>query len=838
MSDLKEKHSSSKVLGRYFTNIEPYSAEHIQDIEKFARLLETLQESQKSINDKRAFAEIGIKIRDLNDYLLKNDMTLNDREKKQINAIAGSSSAPSVAKRMIEDLIYKIRQRIERELQYQREKDAFEEEIYELQDTGLKIVNWFRMTLFAFEYGTITLFSHNLRFSALSLLQEKGHALVNSLVKGIRPLLDSHYYLFSIREYNSLELFLHLAAALEKIKAIDYRSSYESEEIAGQMEDFSIWYLTLIKNCHVAEAALEKAYKIRKAPHGFWGDFYDFTGKPIYRNRHVKLTDFEEITGTISGVLKSYYSTRLGVLARTFNQLLYLSKTDGELEIKKKLFTGSALADMEKNRKEQNSLQEKSQKRFDELNRILMDYIPRGKELSVKLLMKSFKTPVPQWKKECEKRPMLCIRKLVEAYIQHFIDPILDNHIKLVYDNREFTHYFESNHSLVGIARSVNLVEFDLVGSKDKDFGSLETPEGASSQQLIYSLTAIELPKSALDSRMVLARTILQKISNKSYQLALALHELITKYYDLKKLAQADVTENYDFFFNAEIKKQAPLHFFGLVQKEKVTLQDFMESACAVAFYLADFLNNSGVETIKKERDALLRQMEKEENKDHVVEQKPREQESHEEGEEVSSEIDRLYRDPITGLWNYQYLVDQILPRYYDDEEKYRHGDVRFVFICEIDDFVHYNTLWGHDVGDEILAKVTHVLCEHFNATGENADTVIARYERDMIVGYIQSESLSAVVDSLVKIRKDINALIFNTSEGEEIANIALKAGVYQERKGSHFLMNIKIVRAIMRLANMSKTNMVGFTTDQHRIIYDKDFDSYGNLDGDIITVV
>jgi len=60
---------------------------------------------------------------------------------------------------MIEDIIYKIKTRYEAQKKKLNDERENEKEIEELHTSKNSIIDWFRLTKFAFEYSTITLFS-------------------------------------------------------------------------------------------------------------------------------------------------------------------------------------------------------------------------------------------------------------------------------------------------------------------------------------------------------------------------------------------------------------------------------------------------------------------------------------------------------------------------------------------------------------------------------------------------------------------------------------------------------------------------------------------------------
>ncbi|HOO71238.1 MAG TPA: diguanylate cyclase [Spirochaetota bacterium] len=811
----------------------------MHDIARFNRLLDNMQDVQKSSEDRKAFVEIGTLIRDLNSFLLKNDVNLNAEEENEISAIAGSKLSPALSKTKIEDVIYRIKQRAEREISLRKEREALENEIKELNNAKLRIIDWFRVTKWALDYGTISLFSHKLKRSSLNYLQKRAYELICSLVKGIRPVLDQEYYLLSVLEYNSIELLLQVHNSLEQIRAIPQRELYSSPDILAEMDDFTNAYVTLVNNAAMTERALKKGFKKVKAPHGFWGDFYEFLGSPLHHSRPVKLPEYDRITKTVGGVLFSYYTSQSGVIVRTINQAAFISKVSGVLESSRKRLTRGAIQNADSGSKQKASSDENVTNRFEELDRIISLYIPKGAEIAERLIKYDLKMPLQQWAQECETKPMLRIKKIVDDFIHFFVEPLAANSVVPFYDNREYPDYFEKIGQLKSVLKNFSLMDFDLVGTKEKDFTALPLPQNSTAKQLIFTLTRLEIPKASYDSRMVLAQSILQKIANASYQLALILNDFIKKYYNNKKFIQQDVTANYDFFIGAAIRLRGAGKVFAIIRKENLTLAEFLERGCSIAFHISDLLNHEGIEASLKEREILEKKLKEGEvpvsetgdtyefpdNKDVL-------------GNKFLEELDQIYRDNLTGFWNFQYFQEQVAPKVYDDQARYQMKDTRIVFLLEIDGLKKINELWGHSVGDRILVKISQIILKHANSDQRDPGDLLIKYEGGAILGYLNNRTLSSAVDMLVNIRKEVNGLDMEDDNNNDIGIISIRAGVYQEWSGTDYLNNIKITDIILNCANAKENNMIGFMRDQNRIVSEKDIGIGGDLPEDILTAV
>ena len=68
-----------------------------------------------------------------------------------------------------------------------------------------------------------------------------------------------------------------------------------------------------------------------------------------------------------------------------------------------------------------------------------------------------------------------------------------------------------------------------------------------------------------------------------------------------------------------------------------------------------------------------------------------------------------VYRDDLTGLWNFRYFREY-LAREIDRGERY--SPVLSLIMVDIDDFKHYNDRNGHEVGNQALATIARLLAE------------------------------------------------------------------------------------------------------------------------------
>jgi len=91
-----------------------------------------------------------------------------------------------------------------------------------------------------------------------------------------------------------------------------------------------------------------------------------------------------------------------------------------------------------------------------------------------------------------------------------------------------------------------------------------------------------------------------------------------------------------------------------------------------------------------------------------------------------------LIRDPLTGCYNRRYL-EQLEDQH--DLERAALGAI----VVDIDNFKHYNDLYGHAAGDEVLIKVARFLTRH-----ARAEDAVIRIGGDEFLVILAGESVEA----------------------------------------------------------------------------------------------
>ncbi|MCP4133407.1 MAG: diguanylate cyclase [bacterium] len=823
-----------------------FPEEHVSDVEKITRFLEKVKNSRKTSSDKRAFNDLQVMCNSFQQYLKKQQILLERIDKKEIMAITGAAVDVSMKKRMIEDIIVRVKERSEADTRQKLAKLDMDKEIAELQPSRSFLRNWLRLTRFAFKYRTITLFSHKYKDTNLAKIRDKVMVWQNLLERSILNILDSEHYTLSTMEYNALRLILDLRTPCVDIKNIPYDRDYIPKDIAIQMDAFARIYFTLVKNTALVEVAARKAFKKKKADQGFLGVMKNLLDRPVYNNKPVKWNAVEKMKNSITGLLLSYYSARQSVVLRTINQALYILTIDGEVDSEKKNLTEKAKKQAEKKQKQKYSRNEQNYNKLKELKRVTETFLQTGHTLENKMFKVEAKNMFEKWKEEHEEKPMLRLLRLLDLYIKFFIDPINDDHyFVLLYDNSEYRGFFAGRGGIDSITAEYSLPDFELVGSKITPVISMKTGSGSSHKQFFSTLTDSDVPDTTHGSKLKFVRSIVQAVSNKSYQLGLGLNQLISDYEDQKEVVFPDETYNYDFYTSAIIGKTKSIQTHRLYDRADITLSDFLEASSTLAFHIARELNHPGIEAIIKDRKTL--QLEIDSNRvaaAAITEDEDEDEETVPDivpaaidgiGDDVLNEINDIYKDSHTGLWKTEYFTEQVIPRLYDEEQNYKLNIHRIVFYCGINGLTRFNSQFGQSRGDQLQVDISRKIAGQITRSRTHKNDIVIKYTDGNIVGYINNSTLTRAAEILAPIISDIKSTTLPGKDAKDMVSINM--GLYHEKHGTNVYYNIDVGKKIMVAASVHGTNNIAFLKNPGHIVSTRDFNRFGDIEQHLITV-
>ncbi len=842
--DLNKKKSAK--LDHYFNDVEVYSQQHFSDIEKFERFLETMKESLKNSADQKAYIEFQNTYQSFNRYMISNGVMLTDHEKNEVTAITGSKLPPVSTKRMMEDLIHKIKSRHESEKRSQQEQAQSMREIEELKSSS-GIIDWFRLTMFAIDNGTITLFSHKLKDSSFRILREKIFPWQGIIEKSILPVMNKEYYLLSTLEYNALDVLLRLKEPLVNLMEIKQESSYDTRHIAKEFDNFSDVYLIILKNAAFMDSSIQKAVKNQPQEHGLLGYIKFLLDQPISNGRPVKLSQHQIITETVTGLLLSYYTAREKIIIKSINQIIYLLDTDIKLDATKKHLTIHAENLDKESRTKKQSDEKTIIEKINIIDRIFEIFLKSSPELEDRIFRIESDVIYKKWITEFQTRPVAKFIRLAEGFIRLFVDPVNDqDNFILIYDGKEYNDFFRDFPNIIDAAEALNINNFKLSPTDIKELLKFSIPPEMNPKQFIYNITRLEIPKSAYSPTILLAKSTLQNISNKCYELAVRINEAITHYYSQKEINHDDIKKNYDFYINAVLKKIKSSRTGIVLKKDEITLQDFLEGICSLSYHIAKELNHEGIDAMLKDKENLNKKIEK-------IKNRPEEEKGTEESEEfdefldeidletnnaVLNEINNFYKDPLTGLWKHEYFEDQIIPKLYNENRNYKLSNLRIIFLCEINGLKKINESIGHSAGDKVLIEISRKIIRSITKPEMNKNNIAIKTDGGFIFGYVNDISLLDSVDIFAEISNEIFNLHSNLkSPANETIHPALNTALYQERTGTNSDYNLSVAKKILSFVNEKTINNIGFPKSYNMVISERDFNRAGMLDDKVLTL-
>lgn len=107
-------------------------------------------------------------------------------------------------------------------------------------------------------------------------------------------------------------------------------------------------------------------------------------------------------------------------------------------------------------------------------------------------------------------------------------------------------------------------------------------------------------------------------------------------------------------------------------------------------------------------------------------------------------------RDPLTGLYNRQFLLDYLEKAI---EKAIRNNSKASLIFIDLDNFKCINDSFGHDIGDKILVNFANLLRKYFRKYD-----IIARLGGDEFVVFTELNNLHILNERLDKIRKDFES--------------------------------------------------------------------------------
>lgn len=176
------------------------------------------------------------------------------------------------------------------------------------------------------------------------------------------------------------------------------------------------------------------------------------------------------------------------------------------------------------------------------------------------------------------------------------------------------------------------------------------------------------------------------------------------------------------------------------------------------------------------------------------------------EGEHIKQLEGLANKDGLTGVYNHRYFQDALKTQIEISNRTKK--PISMIFI-DIDYFKHYNDLYGHQKGDEVLKKIGELLSENVRS-----EDVVARYGGEEFAIILPNTK----EDEAIKIANNIRSIIESTKfYGEEnqpkgILTVSMGVSVYPDKSKSDIELIKSSDDALYRAKFFNKNRVEGYT--------------------------
>ncbi|MCL1833101.1 MAG: hypothetical protein FWG49_01240, partial [Leptospirales bacterium] len=737
--------------------------------------------------------------------------------------------------RMAEDLIHQIKNRANADVAQQIEFDQMSKEITLLKKSKFRLIDWLRLAKFAFQYNTITLFSHRYRAESLDIITTNGSHAYRKIESELKAILDGYYFYLTVLEYNALVKLFDMGKAIEKLAAVNHSLSYHPHDIIEPMNAFASHYIYVMRNINSIDKGLEKAIKNRQPVHGFMGNVWILTDRKVSNNRVERYRISEVMNKTFAGSLYSFYTSHLGVIVNTFNQLMHIVNVYGDLDHEKKEYTPEAATAMENESHTQDTESQKIQTRLSEIINITTKYSNMGKNLAKRLFEIEARSSLAAWNKDAQIKPFFKLMKVFDAYIKYILEFVISReNLELEYDENVTRNYFDRYSHIIKAVDELRSFSLDLQGIKGKDLQNYKLSSEHEKEDFIQTLMESDSATSLFGITKHLRET-LDEMSAICYNICMRFNELLNKYFQSEKVELDDIADNYNFLFNAKIIHSKVRNLEFVLNKKQVYLVDLLEACCSLALYFSESLYHKGVKAVHADAVKLQKDIDEYNSKNKLRGGAEIQNFNKEIDDRTNPDDDKIYNDTLTGIKTWMYFEDFILPKFYDGEGNYSKDKLRHVFCMKLSNLVEINRKCGNDTGNVVYKKFGEIAKETFHTVA--AESILLRAKEGSIIGYINNASVMESVDILFKILNKIKAYSLNSGI-QALPDIIFNAGIYTEIKGSNALKNIEIARKIMQQGTDNEAGHVVFLRQADRVIKNNDFNTKGELKPEFVSVL
>ena len=172
--------------------------------------------------------------------------------------------------------------------------------------------------------------------------------------------------------------------------------------------------------------------------------------------------------------------------------------------------------------------------------------------------------------------------------------------------------------------------------------------------------------------------------------------------------------------------------------------------------------------------------------------------------------------DALTNIGNRKFF-DEKISEYLTNYKKLNH-DLCLV-LCDIDFFKKFNDNYGHQVGDQVLKVVAHVIKKELGVNG-----AAARYGGEEFAILLPKAKLAEGIELAEKARKVISErIIKNKATGANFGRITMSFGVANADKNTSIEDLIKRADSALYLAKSNGRNMVQSELELDKVVTGSD---------------
>jgi diguanylate cyclase (GGDEF)-like protein len=128
--------------------------------------------------------------------------------------------------------------------------------------------------------------------------------------------------------------------------------------------------------------------------------------------------------------------------------------------------------------------------------------------------------------------------------------------------------------------------------------------------------------------------------------------------------------------------------------------------------------------------------------------------------------------DPLTGLYNRRFLKEIFPKQFYSAR---RNGKTLAFFLLDIDFFKSFNDMHGHQLGDDLLMKVGHILKEELR----RGEDYTFRIGGDEFAGILVSEDREGIEKKIRKVHQKISQYHIENDQIPDAPSVTVSIGIH-----------------------------------------------------------